>query len=160
VTLGVFPAISGMVTSTAPSPAWRGLFPAVLFVVFNLGDMAARLAPPSCHLVRGRSTLALALSRIALIPLFMVCHMRPGDSAVPTLLPSDAAPLLLLALLAASNGFLTACPLIYGPLSVPPPEQKQAASLLVLALNVGLTLGSLLSFLLHGLVCSCNPFVN
>ena len=34
-----------------------------------------------------------------------------------------------------------------------------AGSLMALALNAGLTCGALLSFLIRGLLCGCNPFV-
>ena len=70
MTLGIFPAISGMVTSTAPSPAWRGLFPAVLFVVFNLG--VARAPTPTlaatASAISSSSTPPLPPAALCLVP--------------------------------------------------------------------------------------------
>jgi len=49
--------------------------------------------------------------------------------------------------------------LMRAPHVVPPAQASRAASLMILSLNGGLVLGSLTSFLLHWLLCDCNPFL-
>jgi equilibrative nucleoside transporter 1/2/3 len=158
VTIGLFPAITGMITSISYSDTWKTLFAAVVFVAFNFGDLLGRTFPPRC-LAKSRNAVALALCRALLAPLFMLCHMRPGKSALPALFNTDAAPLLLVFLLGGTNGMLTSSALVHAPHSVRPAESRRAASLMILALNVGLVLGSLISFLFHWILCDCDPFL-
>lgn len=158
VTIGLFPAITGMITSVSDSATWKTLFAAVIFVAFNLGDLLGRTFPPS-HLARGRNAVVFALCRALLAPLFMLCHMPPGKSALPALLNTDAAPLLLVLTLGVTNGMLTSSALMHAPHAVRPAESRRAASLMILALNVGLVFGSLISFLFHWILCDCDPFL-
>ena len=78
---------------------------------------------------------------------------------MPTLLGVDAAPMLLVLILGVTNGMLTSSLLMRAPHAVPPAQASRAASLMVLSLNSGLLFGSLTSFLLHSLLCDCNPFL-
>jgi equilibrative nucleoside transporter 1/2/3 len=158
VTIGLFPAITGMISSSSESVEWQRFFPATLFILFNLGDLYGRSCPPA-WLSSRRSVVLFSLFRALHAPLFMLCHMPPGKSALPALLDSDAAPMLLVLLLGLSNGMLTSSVLMRAPHVVPPAQASRAASLMILSLNVGLVLGSLTSFLLHWLLCHCNPFL-
>jgi equilibrative nucleoside transporter 1/2/3 len=158
VTIGLFPAITGMISSVSDVPTWKTLFASVVFVAFNLGDLLGRTFPPSC-LARGRNAVAFALCRALLAPLFMLCHMPPGKSALPALLDTDAAPLLLVFTLGVTNGMLTSSALMHAPHAVRPAESRRAASLMILALNIGLVFGSLISFLFHWVLCDCDPFL-
>lgn len=158
VTIGLFPAITGMISSTSGSVTWQRFFPAVLFILFNLGDLYGRSCPPACLSSR-RSVVLFSMCRALHAPLFMLCHMPPGKSALPALLNTDAAPMMLVLLLGVTNGMLTSAVLMRAPHVVPPAQASRAASLMILSLNGGLVLGSLTSFLLHWLLCDCNPFL-
>jgi equilibrative nucleoside transporter 1/2/3 len=158
VTIGLFPAITGMISSTSDSDSWQRFFPGVLFILYNLGDLIGRSCPPACLSSR-RSVVLFSLCRALHAPMFMLCHMPPGKSALPALLSNDAAPMTLVFLLGLTNGMLTSAVLMRAPHVVPPAQASRAASLMILSLNCGLVLGSLTSFFLHWLMCDCNPFL-
>mmetsp|Transcript_7461 Transcript_7461/g.23086 ORF Transcript_7461/g.23086 Transcript_7461/m.23086 type:complete len:465 (-) Transcript_7461:832-2226(-) len=158
VTIGLFPAITGMISSVSDSAAWQRIFPASLFLLYNIGDLVGRTFPPP-WLAGKRRLLLFSLCRAIHVPLFMTCHMPLGKSTVPTLLGVDAAPMLLVLILGVTNGMLTSSLLMRAPHAVPPAQASRAASLMVLSLNSGLLFGSLTSFLLHSLLCDCNPFL-
>jgi len=158
VTISLFPAITGMISSVSDSTAWKILFASVIFVAFNLGDLLGRTHPPSC-LARGGVVVIFSLCRALLAPLFMLCHMPAGKSALPALLNTDAAPLLLVLFLGLTNGMVTSSTLMHAPHAVQPALSRRAASLMILSLNVGLVLGSLISFFFHWILCDCDPFV-
>lgn len=163
VTLGLFPSLtSTIVSSTAGASAceWRGMFIPVMFILFNLGDTVGRNLPGV--LTRARVVLTLVIFRVVFIPLFMMCNVKTsGGSIFPRPpLDSDVWPLLIMAVFAMSNGWLTTCALMHAPEAVPPPERERAGSLMICFLNTGLFVGSSLSFVVKSAVCGgCNPFV-
>ena len=75
------------------------------------------------------------------------------------LIHSDAVTIIVMLVFATSNGFLTSACFMHAPLDVSLARRGEAGSLMALALNAGLTCGALLSFLIRGLLCGCNPFV-
>jgi len=163
VTIGVFPAVVGMLAAVGGPPWWRdaefGLFIPIMFVLFNVGDtlgrnLPARWLPTSPHWI-----LLAALARFIFFPLFLLAHMRQGASSYEPVLSSDVGTIVTMIVFAISNGWLTSAVFIHAPSAVAPAERKEAASMMAACLNLGLTVGSLVAFLLRFLLCGCNPFV-
>ena len=76
VSIGVFPAVVGMLAAVSGPPWWRALFIPVLFVTFNVGDTLGRNAPARWLLTNPRWVLRAAMSRFIFVPLFLLAHMR------------------------------------------------------------------------------------
>ena len=60
-----------------------------------------------------------------------------GSLFSPAPLATDAWPLLIMAVFALSNGWLSSCALMYAPYEVLPSERARASSLMVCAANGG-----------------------
>ena len=58
--------------------------------------------------------LALSFSRIAFIPLFLLCNVQPRHH-IPVLFDSDIAPMLIMVVFAFTNGYFGTLCMIYGP---------------------------------------------
>mgnify|MGYP006137294863 CR=1 FL=1 len=163
VTLGLFPSLTSTIVSSTVGAAaceWRGMFIPVGFILFNLGDTIGRNLPGV--LTRARVVLILVCFRVVFIPLFMMCNVKTSGGSIFAQPPlaDDAWPLLIMAVFALSNGWLTTCALMHAPESVPPPERERAGSLMICFLNGGLFVGSSLSFVVKAAMCGgCNPFV-
>ena len=76
------------------------------------------------------------------------------------MLNSDFGVIVTMLAFALSNGWLTSAVFMHAPSAVAPAERTQAAALMAACLNVGLTVGSLVAFLLRFLVCRCDPFMS
>merc|ERR1711997_23606 len=79
--------------------------------------------------------LALSLSRIVFIPLFMYCKY----------FESDTAYIVIMLLFSLSNGYLSNICMMSGPQVCHPDDQMTAASLMVACLGIGLASGAALS---------------
>ena len=58
--------------------------------------------------------LALSFSRIAFIPLFLLCNVQPRHH-IPVVFDSDVAPMLIMVVFAFTNGYFGTLCMIYGP---------------------------------------------
>ena len=152
VTLGLFPAVTVLVESegAAEGGVWATKYfvPVACFLLYNLGDYLGRLVagsglPPR---LSSRAALLLACVRAGLVPLLLVCNIAPGQRhLLPVLLPSDAAFVVVVAVLALSNGHLTTVVMVAAPARVLAHEQQTASNLMVGLLGLGLISGAVLS---------------
>ena len=88
------------------------------------------------------------LSRLILIPLLVLCtapHHAP-------LLKGEWLPISLTAVLGLSNGLFGSLPIILAPSSVRETERELVGNLMTFSYCCGLTLGSLLSYGLDGMI--------
>ena len=81
-------------------------------------------------------------------------------SAHPLFASSDAWPIFIMLVFAVTNGWLTTCVFVHSASVVAPELRVRAGTFVVLFLNTGLAVGSMLSFFTRWLVCDCNPFLN
>jgi hypothetical protein len=81
------------------------------------------------------------------VALFLFCNASPMNRNITKVyIESDAAFLVLIALLSISNGYIGNIVMMFGPKMLDRPEdQGRAASILVFFLVLGLTVGALLS---------------
>ena len=152
VTLGLFPAVTVLVESegAAEGGVWASKYfvPVACFLLYNLGDYLGRLVAGSGLHPRlsSRAALLLACVRAGLVPLLLVCNIAPGQRhLLPVLLPSDAAFVCVVAVLALSNGHLTTVVMVAAPARVLAHEQQTASNLMVGLLGLGLISGAVLS---------------
>ncbi|XP_003745116.1 equilibrative nucleoside transporter 2 [Galendromus occidentalis] len=154
VTLAVFPAITALVRSSDASngsAVTNKLFiPLACFVVFNFSDLFGRLLAKYLPIPasQGAMVLALSVTRILFIPLFLICNVSPGSrNLTPILLDQDWHYVLVMFLFGASNGYVTTLSLTYAAKASAPEHQEVAGSLAAVFLGLGLALGSLSSYL-------------
>jgi hypothetical protein len=118
-----------------------------IYAVFELaGRVTASVLPGSPS---AGGLLALAGARLALLPALLMTNLVPpsGRWRAPRLLAdSDVPPVVLICLLAASNGYVTALALHAGPWAgLPGVEGRRGATTaLLFALVAGVMIGSLL----------------
>ena len=144
------------------------------FLVWNTGDLLGRLVPlvPQLSLAESPKTLLLlSVLRVLHIPLYYLCNIQHA-TAQPTGVALAAAPLVTRMLSAVSsttpgvrgdlfyllvvqlpfgltNGYVGSCAMMgaTGPRYVEEHQRESAGSFMGLALVFGLTVGSLMSFL-------------
>ncbi|KAK9819625.1 hypothetical protein WJX72_000372 [[Myrmecia] bisecta] len=166
VTLAAFPGLTAAICSVrnpaaafpchASTPAGRlygNLFVPFLFVVFNAGDLAGRIAaglgPWRHRAPTSRSLLAYACARCVLIPGLLFCHLvTPGAWRPPELFTSDLAAIGLNLILGLTNGHVNTLALMHAPRLVPAAARERAGTVMNFALTVGLMLGSVVSLVL------------
>ena len=154
VTLGLFPAVLVLVESANINSSSSGLWetkyfvPVACFLFYNFGDYLGRiitglgLAPKICS----KFALVLSVVRIAFVPLMLLCNIAPGQRhLIPVLMESDTAYIVLMLLLAISNGYLTTIVMVNAPGRVEEHEQQTASNLMVGLLGLGLISGAMLS---------------
>lgn len=150
----VFPVFTQEIYSVQPSSeAARLLQPAcfipLAFLLWNTGDLLGRLVPlipPLREMVKYPLPLFfLALVRLGFIPLYLLCNVRGHGAAIS----SDFFYLFIVQFLfGLSNGYVGSICMM-GPLHWVEPEEREAAgSFMGLMLCAGLSVGSLLSFLI------------
>jgi equilibrative nucleoside transporter 1/2/3 len=147
-----FPVFTQQITSvrpadTAPRILQPSCFIPLAFLFWNAGDLAGRLftLAPSLTLVRWpRTVFAMSLARVVFIPLYFLCNIHGRGAAVT----SDAFYLIVVQLLfGLSNGYLGSTCMMGAGEWVEVEEREAAGGFMGLMLVGGLTVGSLLSFL-------------
>ena len=146
-TLSVFPALTSL--TRAPSNAnalHKRLFVPLLFLEFNALDTIGRASAACFTEPSSRTLVALSALRFAFVPCFIFDDIEGGPTHGPALLQTTAAPFLLMAPFALSNGLLAALALTAAPPLVAASDRELAGNLMGLFLVLGLSCGSLLSF--------------
>ena len=115
----------------------------------------------------GRRLLVLALLRTLFIPVFLLCNVQSSlstDVRNPVV-SSDWMFMLILLAFGWSNGYVSTLGIIASASVEHNPRLKGrredvdvAATVANFCLVGGLTVGSLISFAVRGVLCQCNPF--
>jgi len=154
VTIAVFPSVASKIEPASlrdgcggGGPFSQATFTALLFLVFNLMDLAGRSGAGFMPAIPSEWLPAAALLRVGFVPLFALCRVR--GSRLPAAFQSSAWPLAFMAGLAFSNGYIGTLAMICGPQRVTRSgaDKDMAGSVMILALTAGLTSGSGLSYL-------------
>lgn len=149
ITMLGFPVFTASITSinNAIDPA---IFIPLGFLVWNIGDLVGRLCSlsPAVSLTHYPFALfCLAMARLVFIPSYLLCNVG-GRGA---LIKSDLFYLAVVqGLFGISNGYLGSQCMMGAGEWVAPEEREAAGGFMGLMLVLGLTVGSLLSFLLGG----------
>ncbi|KAG7124962.1 Nucleoside transporter FUN26 like protein [Verticillium longisporum] len=152
-----FPVFTGKILSVRPADdgATGSLFRPAAFIplaffVWNAGDLAGRMATALPFSLRGRPPLllALAVARLAWLPLYLLCNLNGRGAVV-------ASDLFYLAVVqfpfGLTNGWLGASCMMAGSEWVDEGEREVAGGFMGLCLVTGLTVGSILSFTVAGI---------
>ena len=146
-TLSVFPALTSLTRAQRDVNALdRRLFVPLLFLEFNALDTVGRALAAWFRLPSSRTLVLLSALRFAFVPCFVFDGIEGGPLHGPLLLQTAAAPFLLMAPFALSNGILASWALTAAPPLVAAPDGEMAGNLMGLFLVLGLSFGSLLSF--------------
>lgn len=142
----VFPVFTANITSVnSTTPA---IFIPLAFLCWNTGDLVGRLATlsPLISLTHWPFALfCIAMARLVFIPLYFLCNVG-GNGAV---VQSDVFYLLVVqGLFGLTNGYLGSECMMGAGEWVKEEEREAAGGFMGLCLVAGLTVGSLLSFLL------------
>ncbi|KAL2752452.1 hypothetical protein ACRALDRAFT_1083206 [Sodiomyces alcalophilus JCM 7366] len=115
------------------------------FFVWNLGDLSGRMATSLPFSLRSRPPLlfAVAVARLAWLPMYLLCNIGGRGAAVP----SDLFYLVVVQFVfGLTNGWLGASCMMAGAEWVDDGEREAAGGFMGLCLVAGLSLGSILSF--------------
>ncbi|XP_053306632.1 equilibrative nucleoside transporter 3 [Spea bombifrons] len=155
ISIIIFPAISAGIESVDKSSGsvWTNkLFtPLTCFLVYNFADWSGRQITTWIQIPGPKSKLLpmLVLLRSIFIPLFMFCNYQPRKHIYTVLFQSDVYPVVFIALLGLSNGYLGTLAMVYGPKIVPKELSEGTAIMMSFFLSVGLAVGSAFSTLVH-----------
>lgn len=134
-------------TATTPRMLQPACFIPLAFLFWNTGDLLGRLATaiPRCRLVLWpRTVFCMSVARLVFIPLYLLCNIHGEGAAVA----SDAFYLVVVQFLfGLSNGYLGSTCMMGAGEWVEVEEREAAGGFMGLMLVGGLTVGSLLSFL-------------
>lgn len=154
----LYPVFTQQIVSVRPAddaapPLPRILQPAcfipLAFLFWNTGDLLGRLLTAVPRLknltLYPRTVLSLSVARVVFVPLYYLCNIH-GEGAV---VASDAFYLVVVQFLfGLSNGFLGSTCMMGAGQWVEVEEREAAGGFMGLMLVGGLTVGSLLSFLI------------
>lgn len=160
VTLCLFPALTTSIDPIPSSPPSRfagDLFAPLSFLNFNFGDFLGRLLASYDSCSHGPRLVAASLGRLMFVPLFLLCNVH--GSSIPTPFHNNWWPVVIMQLFAITNGHVSTMAMMKAPSKVKGTEQNSTGVLMNFCLQSGLASGSALSFLLRGVMCSCNPFL-
>jgi equilibrative nucleoside transporter 1/2/3 len=137
-------------TPDQPSLLRPGSFIPLAFLFWNAGDLLGRLLPtvPGLSLIyRPRLVTALAVARIGFVGLYHLCNLGGKGAAIP----SDVFYLIVVqGGYGLTNGFLGTTCFISANLWVEKEEMQAVGGFMGLALVLGLTAGSLVTFAIPG----------
>lgn len=178
ITLAVFPSLTaniysmqakayedgGAIKYTANPPEGRfygDLFvPIYCFLLFNLFDFAGRTLAGRYILIPTRWLFTASCCRVIFVPLFLLCNLvEVGESLVPVVFKHVAFPIVFMVFFAITNGYITSLEFMLAPTLVEKRLQDSAGRMMCFFASAGLLSGSMMSFPLHALICSCNPFI-
>ncbi|XP_009591156.1 equilibrative nucleotide transporter 1-like [Nicotiana tomentosiformis] len=138
VTLCIFP---GYITEDVHSQLLRDWYPILLITGYNVFDLVGKSLTSICLLGNAKVAIFACYSRLLFLPLFYCC--LHGPKFFRTELPVT----ILTCLLGLTNGYLTSVLMMLGSKTVRLQHAEVAGSVLVLFLILGLTIGSVISWL-------------
>ncbi|KAG6551892.1 hypothetical protein Mapa_006508 [Marchantia paleacea] len=137
ITLCIFP---GFLAEDVHSAFFTDWYPILLIATFNVFDLVGKLGTLIYTPTTQSVTVAGSVVRLLFFPLFAACLHGPK------VFRTEGPVFVLTALLGATNGYFTSTGFIIAPKIVAPSEVERAGTIMVISLAVGLTLGSLVSW--------------
>lgn len=146
VTLAYPVFASRVLSSTFKMPSQ--LYIPLVFFVWNLGDLFGRIscAYPQLIVTKNKSLILYGVGRLLFLPLFTLLFAWKGHN--------DVLYLLLQFIFGITNGHLCSSTFIQMPNYVEEKEREAAGGFMTLSLSLGLSVGSLLSFVLSAILDS------
>ncbi|CAF0915334.1 unnamed protein product [Adineta steineri] len=145
VTLSLFPGVESEMINCQ----WRESLPIILMALFNIFDVFGKIfALATHHILSPMKLLLCSLVRFIYIPLMILCIL-PKRSP---LLSNIFWQFFLSSTLGLTNGYFGSVPMIRAPVTIIEERKELTGNLMMFSYSVGLTLGSLLSYLLDAII--------
>ena len=141
LTLSLFPGVESVIENCS----LRSWTPVILFLVFNLTDVTGKYLTKFLFSIGNHRIVFYTSLRFLLLPCFILC-LVPNEEPVFT---NFAFILLFTVALGLTNGIFGSLPMIVAPNYVA--NKELTGNLMTLSYCVGLTLGTLLSYLIENL---------
>lgn len=149
VTASVYPAIAVLVCSeyTGKSSVWNEKYfvPVITYLLYSCCEYTGRVFAGIIRQPKGVSLVVISALRCLFIPLLMLCNAQPRHH-LPVLITSDWFYIIIIVMLALSNGYVANLSFILLPGYVMLQEEEVASAMLVTWLGASLSIGSMLSF--------------
>ncbi|KAM4635957.1 equilibrative nucleoside transporter 3 [Discoglossus pictus] len=158
ISIIIFPTISASIESVDKSSGsvWTTKYftPLTCFLVYNFADWSGRQITTWIQSPGPNSKIlpTLVLLRTLFIPLFMFSNFQPRKHIYHVFFQSDVYPVIFIALLGISNGYLSTLSMVYGPKVVSKELAEGTAVMMSFFLSLGLATGSALSALIVHLI--------
>lgn len=140
----VYPVFSNSINSV--NGIRYEIFVPLAILIWNLGDLAGRvICGYDKYVVKTRKTFVIyALLRLLFIPAYLLCNINGREGIIR----SDIFYMLIHLLFGLTNGHLGSSGMMTAPDYVQDHEKAATGGFMTLVLSLGLTCGSLLSFIL------------
>lgn len=161
VSIAIFPGITSSIKPLYPSGGrlYRDLYIPLTFVIYNFGDLLGRITSSKYPHPRPLTLMNLSLLRCGFFALFMMCNIvTNGQTPRSVFFHSDIIPLVLIFLLAYSNGVVCSLSFMTYSAYVKEHEKEFSGGVMFFVATFGLTFGSLFAFGIRAILCKCNPF--
>ncbi|XP_077286819.1 equilibrative nucleoside transporter 1 [Arctopsyche grandis] len=146
-TTSIYPGVTVLVEShhSGAGGDWNNVYfvPVVNYLIYNTGDYAGRVLAGFILKPRTKSWIvaAIAIARIAIVPLFMMCNAHPR-SHLPVIINSDTQYILLMLIFAMTNGYEANISMINAARVVENHEKERASILMGAVLGIGISIGA------------------
>ncbi|XP_012270453.1 equilibrative nucleoside transporter 4 [Orussus abietinus] len=140
VTLCLYPGIVSEIISCK----FESWMPVILMAAFNASDLLGKVLASIPYEWTRTQLSYFSGARILLIPLFLLCAI-PRQAPI---LSGEGYPLFFSLLLGLTNGIVGSVPMIQAPSKVPEEHRELAGNIMTLSYTTGLTLGSLMAYIL------------
>ena len=145
VTLALFPGVESEMINCQ----WREWLPITLMALFNMFDVGGKMLALAAHQLLSPIQLVIgSLLRLVYIPLMLLCIL---PKAMPVL-SNIFWQFLLSSTLGLTNGYFGSVPMIRAPTIIIEERKELTGNLMMFSYSVGLTLGSLMSYLLDAII--------
>ncbi len=161
VTLSLFPGVESEMINCQ----WREWLPIILMALFNIFDVFGKIFALAAQQIFTPMQLCIcSLLRLIYIPLMLLCIL-PKSSPV---LANIFWQFFLSSTLGLTNGYFGSVPMIRAPITIIEERKELTGNLMMFSYSVGLTVGSLLSYLLDAIIgqstgvdwCQTKPLFN
>jgi solute carrier family 29 (equilibrative nucleoside transporter) protein 4 len=145
VTLSLFPGVESEMINCQ----WREWLPIILMALFNIFDVFGKIFALAAHQIFTPIQLFIcSLLRLIYIPLMILCIL-PKSSPI---LANIFWQFFLSSTLGITNGYFGSVPMIRAPMMIIEERKELTGNLMMFSYSVGLTVGSLLSYLLDAII--------
>ena len=145
VTLSLFPGVESEMINCQ----WREWLPILLMASFNLFDVFGKIiALAAQQMFTPIQLLVCSCFRLIYIPLMILCILPKSSPVLSNLFWQ----FFLSSTLGLSNGYFGSVPMIRAPMSIIEERKELTGNLMMFSYSIGLTVGSLLSYLLEAII--------